>query len=106
MDKGMFNEHYDAVVIGSGMGGLSAGCNLARNSLKPLVLEKHNLPGGVTTSFVRGRFEFEISVQCITEYGNMEGMGPIYKFFHDELNLDLEFPKMNEGRFFSMKDKD
>ncbi|MEL7570792.1 MAG: NAD(P)/FAD-dependent oxidoreductase [Eubacteriaceae bacterium] len=106
MDKGMFNEHYDAVVIGSGMGGLSAGCNLARNGLKPLVLEKHNLPGGVTTSFVRGRFEFEISVQCITEYGNIEGMGPIYKFFHDELDLDLEFPKMNEGRFFSMKDKD
>lgn len=106
MDSQIFNERYDAIVIGSGMGGLAAGCNLARCGLKPLVLEKHNLPGGVTASFVRGRFEFEISVQCITEYGNIEGMGPIYKFFHDELDLDLEFPEMKEGRFFSMREKD
>ncbi len=69
---------YDAVVIGSGMGGLAAACNLAKNGFKTVLLEQHNFPGGVTTSFKRGRFEFEISVQCITEYGSKENKGPIY----------------------------
>lgn len=98
----IFKDFYDAVVIGSGMGGLSAGCNLARNNVDVLVLEQHNLPGGVTTSFVRGRFEFELSVQCITEYGSSENKGPLYKFLKDDLNLDLDFPQMTEGRFFAM----
>ena len=69
------DQNYDAVVIGSGMGGLAAGCNLARNGLHVLMLEQHNIPGGVTTSFKRGRFEFEISVQCILEYGSKEDKG-------------------------------
>jgi prolycopene isomerase len=60
------------------MGGLAAACNLAKNGFKTVLLEQHNFPGGVTTSFKRGRFEFEISVQCITEYGSKENKGPIY----------------------------
>ena len=95
---------YDAVVIGSGMGGLAAGCNLARNGLKILMLEQHNIPGGVTTSFKRGRFEFEISVQCILEYGSKENKGPIYKFLVDDLGIDIDFPLMNEGRFCTLAD--
>lgn len=97
---------YDAVVIGSGMGGLSAGCNLARSGLKVALLEQHNIPGGVTTSFKRGRFEFEISVQCILEYGSKQDKGPLYKFLVDELGIDIDFPLMTEGRFCTMTDND
>ncbi len=88
---------YDAVVIGSGMGGLAAACNLAKNGFKTVLLEQHNFPGGVTTSFKRGRFEFEISVQCITEYGSKENKGPIYQFLVDDLGIDIDFPRMTEG---------
>ena len=95
---------YDAVVIGSGAGGLAAGCNLALNGSKVLMLEQHNIPGGVTTSFRRGRFEFEISVQCILEYGSKKDKGPIYKFLVDDLGVDIDFPLMNEGRFCTMTD--
>jgi len=98
------DQVYDAVVIGSGMGGLAAGCNLARSGLNVLMLEQHNIPGGVTTSFKRGRFEFEISVQCILEYGTKENKGPIYKFLVDELGIDIDFPMMTEGRFCSISE--
>ena len=53
---------FDAVVIGSGTGGLSAALSLATAGKKILLLEQHNVPGGCATSFVRGRFEFDASI--------------------------------------------
>ena len=36
------------------------------------VLEKHNIPGGFATSFVRGRFEFEASLHEFNGIGTIE----------------------------------
>jgi prolycopene isomerase len=47
---------YDAVVIGAGNGGLTAALTLTKKGLKVLLWERHNIPGGCATSFVRGRF--------------------------------------------------
>ncbi len=49
---------YDVIVIGAGNGGLAAAASLARDGQKTLLLERHNVPGGCATSFIRGRFEF------------------------------------------------
>ncbi|MBN1883134.1 MAG: FAD-dependent oxidoreductase, partial [Deltaproteobacteria bacterium] len=50
---------YDVIIIGAGMGGLSAGAHLAASGLKVLVLEQHHKVGGCTTNFTRGDFTFE-----------------------------------------------
>ncbi len=52
------SEKYDVIVVGAGNAGLVAAATTAKNGLKTLLLEKHNLPGGCATSFRRGRFEF------------------------------------------------
>ena len=52
----------EVVVIGAGLGGLAAAYDLASSGVDVLVLERHNLPGGFATSFIRGRFEFETSL--------------------------------------------
>ncbi|EAH8201488.1 NAD(P)/FAD-dependent oxidoreductase [Campylobacter lari] len=44
---------FDVIIIGSGLGGLSAGAFLARNGKKVLVLEQHSLIGGCATCFKR-----------------------------------------------------
>lgn len=46
------NEH-DVIVIGSGIGGLSAAALLARRGLKVAVFEQHYLPGGYCTAWER-----------------------------------------------------
>ena len=48
-----FKDKYDVVVIGGALAGMSCAMSLAREGKDVLVLERHNLPGGIATSFVR-----------------------------------------------------
>ena len=46
-------SYYDAIVIGSGLGGLTCAATLSKKGKKVLVLEQHNLIGGCSTCFPR-----------------------------------------------------
>jgi len=59
-------NHYDAVIIGAGLGGLSCATAFARQGFRPLVLEKHYIPGGYATTFKRRDFVFDVSLHCTT----------------------------------------
>jgi prolycopene isomerase len=74
-------ERYDAIVIGAGLGGLSAATTLATNGLSVLLLERHNVPGGYATSFVRGRYEFEVALHELSGIGPPERRGDVYRAF-------------------------
>ena len=74
-------KNYDAVVIGAGNGGLVASARLAKEGKKTLLIERHNLPGGFATSFVRGRFEFEASLHELCGIGSITGKSPLLKIF-------------------------
>ena len=50
---------YDAIVIGSGMGGLTAAALLARKGFNTLLFEKEKQVGGYAVSFKRGDFTFD-----------------------------------------------
>jgi len=50
---------YDALVIGSGMGGLTAAALLAKKGLRTLLVEKERQVGGYVVSFKRGGFTFD-----------------------------------------------
>jgi all-trans-retinol 13,14-reductase len=58
---------YDALVIGAGLGGLSAAAAFARQGFKVLVLEQHSVPGGYASAFTRpGGFTFDVSLHSTT----------------------------------------
>ncbi len=69
---------YDAIVVGAGLGGLSASAFLARAGKHVLLLERHNVPGGYATSFVRGRFEFETSLHELSGLGHPDRRGRLW----------------------------
>ncbi len=88
--KPLLAPEYDAVVIGAGNGGLTAGCTLALGGAKTLILEQNNLPGGFASSFVRGRFEFEAALHALADLGSPENPGSVRKLF-DEIGISVDW---------------
>ncbi len=77
----MSEKNYDIIVIGTGCGGLTAAACAAKEGKKVLLLERHNTPGGFASSFVRGRFEFDVSLHQLCGFGNTAGSGDVRQIF-------------------------
>jgi prolycopene isomerase len=91
-------ENYDVVVIGSGMGGLSAAALLAKFGKQVLVVERHDRPGGYAHSFRRNRYHFDaaIHVTAGAQQINPNKRGILQILFHT-LNIQdkCEFLRVN-----------
>ena len=85
-------KNYDVIIIGAGNGGLAAAATCAKAGLSTLLLERHNIPGGSATSFVRGRFEFEPSLHELAGIGTPEEVGSIEDMFN-RFGADCEWRK-------------
>jgi phytoene dehydrogenase-like protein len=58
--------HYDAIVIGTGIGGLAAGLLLSHRGKKTLLLERNKQPGGRLSSFNKDGFQIDLGVHVIS----------------------------------------
>jgi all-trans-retinol 13,14-reductase len=71
----MANERtFDAIVIGSGIGGLTAAAALAKCDRRILVLEQHTQLGGLTQTFKRDQYTFATGVHYIGGVGGAPGV--------------------------------
>jgi prolycopene isomerase len=61
---------WDAVVIGSGIGGLVTASQLAAKGAKVLVLERYLIPGGSGGSFRREGYTFDVGASMIFGFGD------------------------------------
>ena len=65
-DKG----NFDAIIIGSGIGGLVTASQLAAKGAQVLVLEKYIIPGGSGGSFKRKGYTFDVGASMIFGFGD------------------------------------
>ncbi|XP_062382908.1 inactive all-trans-retinol 13,14-reductase-like [Sardina pilchardus] len=78
-------ENLDAVVIGSGLGGLSAAALLAKQGKKVLLLEQHDQAGGCCHTFTEKGFEFDVGLHYLGQ-------------LHENGMLKVAFDQLTEGQ--------
>ena len=100
---------YDAIVIGSGMGGMTSAATLATLGKRVLVLEQHYVPGGFTHMFNRKHYTWDVGVHAVGEVtdhsmtgrllsqlsrGGLEwaSLGKVYEQFYFPDGFRLDFP--------------
>ena len=60
------HDNWDAIVIGSGIGGMAAAAALSRVGHKVLLLEQHWTLGGLTHSFSRNGFTWDVGIHYLS----------------------------------------
>lgn len=95
---------YDTIIIGGGLGGLTAGAKLSKSEKKVLLIEQHSIPGGCATTFKRKDFTMEVGLH---EMDGLHKKDMKSKIFRDLKVFDnVEFLKVPEFYRFLNNRKD
>lgn len=93
---GRTDKHYDTIVLGSGVGGMTAALATARQGHSVLVLEAGKAYGGMLNPFARGDYHFDIGIHYIGECGPKQSLRRTL----DYLGLEgLQFNEINPEGF-------
>jgi all-trans-retinol 13,14-reductase len=84
-------ERFDYVILGAGLGGLSAAACLSRQGNRVAVLEKHYLPGGCCHTFDYGNYRFCADVHYISQCDP----GQTIRQFLDYIEQDVPFNSLD-----------
>ncbi|MGE3609714.1 MAG: phytoene desaturase family protein [Bacteriovoracaceae bacterium] len=57
---------FDVVIVGAGLGGLSAGATLAQNGKRVHLIESHDKVGGFATNYRRGKYRMEAGIHMLS----------------------------------------
>jgi phytoene dehydrogenase-like protein len=68
------------IIVGSGIGGLSAGCYAQMNGFESEIFEMHNLPGGQCTAWKRGGYTFD---GCIHHLAGAQPWDPLCEMWEE-----------------------
>jgi all-trans-retinol 13,14-reductase len=96
------DDTYDAIIIGSGIGGMTTAAIMSKAGKKVLVLEQHYTAGGYTHSYSRNGYEWDVGVHYIGEVGNPKStIRRVFDFISDSklkwAPLDANYDRFHFG---------
>ncbi len=86
------DERFDVIVVGAGIGGLTAAAALARRGKKVLLVDQHMVAGGNATIFRRRGYEFDIGIHYL---GTCEPDGMMARVLRAAGIDDVEFEELD-----------
>jgi len=116
------DSRFDAIVIGSGIGGLACACALTRTGRKVLVLERHISPGGLTQTFSRKGFTWAVGLHYLGNMGEGDEArgiidwlsggtirfapsGPVYDTVHLPEGFEFQFVRPQAALVTELKER-
>lgn len=113
---------FDAIVIGSGIGGLACACALTRSGLEVLVLERHFAAGGLTQTFSRKGFTWAVGLHYLGDMADgrparkiidwLSGgairfvpSGPVYDTVHLPDGFEFQFARPQAALVAELKER-
>lgn len=82
------SDNYDAIIIGSGMSGLTTAALLSKEDQKVLVLERHYTAGGFTHVFKRPGYEWDVGIHYVGDMGSDRSFSRKLSNYLTDNNLD------------------
>ena len=116
------SDGFDAIVIGSGIGGLACACALTRSGLQVLVLERHSTAGGLTQTFSRKGFTWAVGLHYLGNMGEGDSArkvldwlsggairfvpsGPVYDTVHLPGGFEFQFARPRAALVAELKER-
>src|SRR5208337_2039146 len=90
------DERFDVIVVGAGIGGLTAAAVLARRGKKVLLVDQHMVAGGNATIFRRRGYEFDIGIHYL---GTCQPDGMMARVLRAAGIDDLEFEELDSDGY-------
>ncbi|MEI8185282.1 MAG: FAD-dependent oxidoreductase [Chlorobiaceae bacterium] len=90
------NETADVIVIGSGIGGLTAAALLQDRGISTLVFEKNRYPGGSCSSFQREGYTFDAGASVFYGFGENSKSGTLNLHTRIFRKLGIDVPTVHD----------
>lgn len=95
-------KKFDAIVVGAGLGGLSAAATLARKGYKVQLLDCHDKVGGFATNYRRGKYRMEAGIHMLSGPTPGSWIAEVFEF----LEISQNVPFVHIENFYECRVED
>lgn len=92
-------KKFDCIIIGAGMSGLATGIRLSMFNKKVLIIEKHNIPGGLNSYYSRGKRKFDVGLHALTNFISPQEKGKPFNKLLKQLRIPYEDFKLTPQNY-------
>ncbi len=91
-------QHFDVIIIGGGVSGLTAAALLSKAGLSVCLLEKQYMLGGYLQGFQRKEYNFDTAIHWLNQYGKNGTVTKLFRFIGNDFPVPQEMQKIQRHK--------